>query len=61
MIYKISRTSLPYLFEYHMYHIGLSTLPNIVETELMTVLKTKKEEQIVSLKKDIVNTREDDF
>src|SRR5215213_8441650 len=28
-------------------------LPNIVETELMTVLKTKKEEQIVSLKKDI--------
>ena len=44
-----------------MYHIGLSTLPNIVETELMTVLKTKKEEQIVSLKKDIVNTRKDDF
>jgi Lrp/AsnC family transcriptional regulator, regulator for asnA, asnC and gidA len=27
-------------------------LPNILETELMTVLKTKKEEQIVSLKKD---------
>jgi DNA-binding Lrp family transcriptional regulator len=27
-------------------------LPNILETELMTVLKTKKEEQMVSLKKD---------
>jgi Lrp/AsnC family transcriptional regulator for asnA, asnC and gidA len=26
----------------------IRTLPNIVETELMTVLKTKKEEQIVS-------------
>ena len=29
-------------------------LPHILETELMTVLKTKKEEQIVSLKKDIL-------
>jgi Lrp/AsnC family transcriptional regulator for asnA, asnC and gidA len=29
-------------------------LPRILETELMTVLKTRKEEQIVSLKKDIV-------
>src|SRR5438067_6980682 len=29
-------------------------LPNILETELMTVLKTRKEEQIVSLKKDIL-------
>jgi Lrp/AsnC family transcriptional regulator for asnA, asnC and gidA len=28
-------------------------LPRILETELMTVLKTRKEEQIVSLKKDI--------
>lgn len=28
-------------------------LPHILETELMTVLKTKKEEQIVSLKEDI--------
>jgi DNA-binding Lrp family transcriptional regulator len=28
-------------------------LPHILETELMTVLKTKKEEQIVSLTKDI--------
>jgi DNA-binding Lrp family transcriptional regulator len=27
----------------------IHTLPNIVETELMTVLKTKKEEHIVSL------------
>jgi hypothetical protein len=27
-------------------------LPNLLETELMTVLKTKKEEQMVSLKKD---------
>ncbi|MFL6322379.1 MAG: Lrp/AsnC family transcriptional regulator [Nitrososphaeraceae archaeon] len=27
-------------------------LPNILETELMTVLKTKKEEQIVSLNKE---------
>jgi DNA-binding Lrp family transcriptional regulator len=28
-------------------------LPRILKTELMTVLKTRKEEQIVSLKKDI--------
>jgi Lrp/AsnC family transcriptional regulator, regulator for asnA, asnC and gidA len=28
-------------------------LPHILETELMTVLKTRKEEQTVSLKKDI--------
>jgi Lrp/AsnC family transcriptional regulator, regulator for asnA, asnC and gidA len=28
-------------------------LPSILETELLTVLKTRKEEQIVSLKKDI--------
>jgi Lrp/AsnC family transcriptional regulator for asnA, asnC and gidA len=32
----------------------IRTLPNIVETELMTVLKTRKEEQTVSLKKDIL-------
>jgi hypothetical protein len=31
----------------------IRTLPNILEIELMTVLKTKKEEQIVSLKKNI--------
>jgi DNA-binding Lrp family transcriptional regulator len=30
----------------------IGKLPNILETELMTVLKTKKEEQMVSLKKD---------
>ncbi|MFL6393813.1 MAG: Lrp/AsnC family transcriptional regulator [Nitrososphaeraceae archaeon] len=30
-------------------------LPNILETELMTVLKTKKEEQIVSLNKEIAD------
>ena len=36
-------------------------LPNIVETELMTVLKTKKEEQIVSLKEDIISTKKDHF
>jgi hypothetical protein len=29
-------------------------LPNIIETELMTVLKSRKEEQIVSLKNDIL-------
>jgi Lrp/AsnC family transcriptional regulator, regulator for asnA, asnC and gidA len=39
----------------------IRTLPNIVETELMTVLKTKKEEQIVSVKKDITNTKKDYF
>ena len=39
----------------------IRTIPNIVETQLMTVLKTKKEEQIVSLKKDITNTRKDSF
>ena len=31
----------------------IRNLPHIIETELMTVLKTRKEEQIVSLKKDI--------
>ena len=36
-------------------------IPNIVETQLMTVLKTKKEEQIVSVKKDITNSRKDYF
>ena len=30
-------------------------LPSILETELLTVLKTRKEEQIVSLKKDIAD------
>ena len=35
-------------------------LPHILETELMTVLKTKKEEQIVCLKKDITNIKKDD-
>ncbi|MDQ3869409.1 MAG: Lrp/AsnC ligand binding domain-containing protein, partial [Thermoproteota archaeon] len=28
-------------------------LPHIIETELMTVLKSRKEEQMVSLKKDL--------
>jgi DNA-binding Lrp family transcriptional regulator len=36
-------------------------LPSIVETELMTVLKTKKEEHIVSVKKDMTNTKKDYF
>jgi Lrp/AsnC family transcriptional regulator, regulator for asnA, asnC and gidA len=31
----------------------IRTLPHILETELMPVLKSRKEEQIVSLKKDI--------
>ncbi len=39
----------------------IRTLPSIVETELMTVLKTKKEEQIISLKEDIISTKKDDF
>jgi Lrp/AsnC family transcriptional regulator, regulator for asnA, asnC and gidA len=39
----------------------IHTLPNIVETELMTVLKTKKEEHIVSVKKDMTNTKKDYF
>ena len=39
----------------------IRTLPNIVETALMTVLKTKKEEHIVSLKKDITNIKKDYF
>ncbi|HEX5518936.1 MAG TPA: Lrp/AsnC family transcriptional regulator [Candidatus Nitrosocosmicus sp.] len=39
----------------------IRTIPNIVETQSMTVLKTKKEEQIVSLKKDITNIKKDDF
>jgi Lrp/AsnC family transcriptional regulator for asnA, asnC and gidA len=39
----------------------IRTLPNIVETELMTVLKTKREEQIVSVKNDITNTKKDCF
>jgi len=32
-------------------------LPNILETELMTVLKTKKEDQIVSLNKAILDNK----
>ena len=32
----------------------IRTLPHIIETELMTVLKTRKEEQIVSLKNGIL-------
>jgi len=32
-------------------------LPNILETELMTVLKTKKEDQIVSLNKVILDNK----
>jgi Lrp/AsnC family transcriptional regulator, regulator for asnA, asnC and gidA len=35
-------------------------LPHILETELMTVLKTKKEEQIVSLNKDISDSDDKD-
>jgi len=31
----------------------IRTLPRILETELMTVLKTRKEEQLVSLKKEV--------
>jgi DNA-binding Lrp family transcriptional regulator len=34
-------------------HNKISRLPNILKIKLMTVLKTTKEEQIVSLKKDI--------
>jgi DNA-binding Lrp family transcriptional regulator len=32
----------------------IGKLPHILDTELMTVLKTRKEKQIVSLKNDIV-------
>jgi Lrp/AsnC family transcriptional regulator, regulator for asnA, asnC and gidA len=35
-------------------------LPHMLETELMTVLKTKKEEQIVSLNKDISDSDDKD-
>ena len=34
-------------------------LPHIIETELMTVLKSKKEEQMVSLKKDLSDKADD--
>jgi Lrp/AsnC family transcriptional regulator for asnA, asnC and gidA len=34
-------------------------LPNIVETQLMTVLKTSKEEHIVSLNKDVSDNNKD--
>jgi Lrp/AsnC family transcriptional regulator for asnA, asnC and gidA len=36
----------------------IRTLPHILETELMPVLKSRKEEQIVSLKKDIASKAE---
>jgi Lrp/AsnC family transcriptional regulator for asnA, asnC and gidA len=36
----------------------IRTLPHILETELMPVLKSRKEEQIVSLKKDIASKEE---
>jgi DNA-binding Lrp family transcriptional regulator len=35
----------------------IRVLPNILETELMTVLKTKKEDQIVSLNKAISDNK----
>jgi hypothetical protein len=35
------------------YYRKIRVLPNILETELMTVLKTKKEDQIVYLNSDI--------
>jgi Lrp/AsnC family transcriptional regulator for asnA, asnC and gidA len=38
----------------------IRVLPNILETELMTVLKTKKEDQIVSLNKDISDNKTKD-
>lgn len=34
-------------------------LPHIIETELMTVLKSRKEEQMVSLKKDLSDKADD--
>ena len=36
-------------------------LPNVLETELMTVLKTSKEEQIVSLKNNISDPNKDEY
>ena len=36
-------------------------LPNIVETQLMTVLKTSKEEQIASLNKDVSDNNKDKY
>jgi Lrp/AsnC family transcriptional regulator for asnA, asnC and gidA len=36
-------------------------LPNVLETQLMTVLKTSKEEQIVSLKNDISDLNKDEY
>jgi Na+/H+-dicarboxylate symporter len=33
----------------------IRTLSNVIETELMTVLKTKKEDQIVYLNKEIAD------
>jgi Lrp/AsnC family transcriptional regulator, regulator for asnA, asnC and gidA len=38
----------------------IGTLPNILDTELMTILKTEKEEQIVSLNKDISDNKKID-
>ena len=39
----------------------IRTLPNILETELMTVLKTKKEDQIVYLDKAISDNNKDKY
>ena len=39
----------------------IRTLPNILETELMTVLKTKKEDQIVYLDKAILDNNKDKY
>jgi Lrp/AsnC family transcriptional regulator, regulator for asnA, asnC and gidA len=36
-------------------------LPNVLETQLMTVLKTSKEEQIVSLKNDISDLNKGEY
>jgi DNA-binding Lrp family transcriptional regulator len=37
----------------------IALIPNILETELMTVLKTKKEDQIVCLDQAISNSNKD--
>ena len=36
-------------------------LPNVLETQLMTVLKTSKEEQIISLKNDLSDLNKGEY
>jgi Lrp/AsnC family transcriptional regulator, regulator for asnA, asnC and gidA len=57
LLLKIRAKDLNHLRDIIENKIGM--LPNTLETELMTILKTSKEDQIVSLNKDISDNKKD--